>query len=125
LPLLDVIGSTTTADQVAVADLNDNLLWGYNYNHSPSFQFIANPIKLLPNGHFLINFSLAGGVDGAGSALQEVDLTGTLIWQMTFEDLNNALSTATCSGCNVKVNGTHHDFVLLPKWTLNRYCLPV
>ena len=45
---------------------------------------------------------------------QEVDLAGTLIWQMTFEDLNHALSTATCSGCNVHVNGTHHDFVLLP-----------
>jgi arylsulfate sulfotransferase len=43
-----------------------------------------------------------------------VDLTGTLIWQMTASDLNTALAAATCAGCNITVVGTHHDFVLLP-----------
>ena len=46
--------------------------------------------------------------------LQEVDLTGALIWQMTAADLNAALAAATCAGCNITVVGTHHDFVLLP-----------
>jgi hypothetical protein len=61
-----------------------------------------------------MNFSQTGGVDGATSVIQEVDLTGKLIWQMTYQDLNNALAAATCAGCNIKVIGTHHDFVLLP-----------
>ena len=48
------------------------------------------------------------------SVLQEVDLTGKLIWQMTAADLNNALAAATCAGCNISVIGTHHDFEMLP-----------
>ena len=49
-----------------------NILWSYNPGLAG---VLANPIKLLPNGHFLVNFS---GVvpDGANSVLQEVDLTG-------------------------------------------------
>ena len=46
--------------------------------------------------------------------LQEIDLTGTLIWQMTAAQLNTALAAATCTGCNITVLGTHHDFVQLP-----------
>jgi hypothetical protein len=33
---------------------------------------------------------------------------------MTAADLNNALAAATCTGCNITVTGTHHDFVMLP-----------
>jgi hypothetical protein len=99
-----------TANGAAVTDLNGNVLWTYN----PGLAVVLpNPIKLLPNGHFLINFS---GVtpDGQDSVLQEVDLTGRLIWQMTAADLNKALAAATCGGCNITVVGTHHDFAILP-----------
>jgi arylsulfate sulfotransferase len=94
----------------AVTDLQGNVLWTYNPNVG---NIIPNPIKLLPNGHFLINYSNAGD-DGVGSILQEVDLTGTVIWQMTAADLNKALASATCTGCNITVQGTHHDFAILP-----------
>ena len=95
---------------VVVADLNGNVLWGYN----PGFAgVVANPVKLLSNGHFLVNVS-DPNIEGQNSVLQEVDLTGKLIWQMTAADLNNALAAATCSGCNITVTGTHHDFVMLP-----------
>jgi arylsulfate sulfotransferase len=43
-----------------------------------------------------------------------VDLTGAVIWQMTAAQLNQALAAATCTGCNITVIGTHHDFALLP-----------
>ena len=33
---------------------------------------------------------------------------------MTAAQLNTALAAATCAECNVTVNGTHHDFVVLP-----------
>jgi arylsulfate sulfotransferase len=95
--------------QAVVTDLSGNILWAY----APAFSFLqANPVKLLRNGHFLINFS-AQGPDGAFSVLQEVDLGGSLIWQMTAADLNAALAAATCAGCNITVLGTHHDFAQL------------
>jgi arylsulfate sulfotransferase len=112
--LLDLIGTSTPKVNVAVSDLNGNVLWEYSPNSSiiepGSF---PDPIKLLPNGHFLINWNLQG-VDGQRSVLQEVDLTGTVIWQMTAAQLNAALASATCAGCNITVIGTHHDFAILP-----------
>jgi len=107
--LLDLVLGTATAP-VAIADLNGEVLWTYN-PQLPAGD-VANPVKLLPNGHFLVNFS--GQPDGVNSVLQEVDLTGKLIWQMSATDLNNALAAATCAGCNITVVGTHHDFVMLP-----------
>jgi arylsulfate sulfotransferase len=110
--LLDLVTLSTgvpTVAPVAVADLQGNVLWSYN----PGLTQQANPIKLLPNGHFLVNFSTTAP-DGANSVLQEVDLTGKVIWQMTAAQLNTALAAATCAGCNITVLGTHHDFVMLP-----------
>lgn len=111
--LLDLVAGPSTVAPVVVTDINGNILWSYN----PGFTSQqANPMKLLPNGHFLINFSNVM-IDGANSILQEVDLTGTVVWQMTAAQLNTALA-ASCSntgiGCNLTVLGTHHDFVLLP-----------
>ena len=33
---------------------------------------------------------------------------------MTAAQLNQALAAATCTGCNITVVGTHHDFALFP-----------
>jgi arylsulfate sulfotransferase len=113
--LLDMVPAITVSNTPAtppvVTDLSGNVLWSYN---SGLTGVIADPMKLLPNGHFLVNFSGGPGGDGANSVLQEVDLTGALIWQMTAADLNAALAAATCTGCNITVVGTHHDFVMLP-----------
>ena len=84
-----------------------------SHSHGRQGSLLANPIKLLPNGHFLINFGGAGP-DGLDSMMQELDLGGKLIWQMTAAQLNTALAAATCAGCNITVLGTHHDFVMLP-----------
>jgi arylsulfate sulfotransferase len=105
--LLDLITGTA---RPTITDLSGNVLWTYVLGPAGT---VPNPIKLLPNGHFLINFSSTTG-DGSNSVLQEVDLTGKLIWQMAAADLNKALAAATCAGCNITVIGTHHDFVILP-----------
>jgi len=109
--LLDLAAAGGTVAQAVVTDLAGNVLWSYN----PALPtgLIPNPIKLLSNGHFLVNFS-GPTPDGTNSILQEVDLTGALVWQMTAADLNAALAAATCAGCNITVIGTHHDFVMLP-----------
>jgi arylsulfate sulfotransferase len=46
--------------------------------------------------------------------MQEVDLTGQVVWQLTGAQLNQALAAATCAGCNITVVGMHHDFAVLP-----------
>ena len=95
----------------AVADLSGNVLWTYNAGATVAAG--TNPIKLLPNGHFLINFS-SPYADGLDSDVREIDLSGKVFWDMTAAQLNAALATATCSGCNITVVGTHHDFAVLP-----------
>ena len=110
--LLD-LGVTGTKIALAVTDLTGNLLWAYVPGASVPTTDGPNPIKLLPNGHFLINFSNVLA-DGKDSVLQEIDLAGTVVWQMTTADLNAKLAQATCAGCNITVVGTHHDFALLP-----------
>jgi hypothetical protein len=111
--LLDLVDGNVGAAPVSVTDLDANSLWSYNPGLEQTL--LPNPIKLLSNGHFLINFS-GVPVDGTNSILQEVDLSGKLIWQMTAADLNKALAAATCGGdgCDITVIGTHHDFVMLP-----------
>ena len=102
----------STLTTVAVADLSGNVLWEY----SPGLTGVnSDPMKLLPNGHMLINFTGQSNTpDGEGGLMQEVDLGGNLIWQMTAAQLNTALAAATCTGCNITIVGTHHDFVMLP-----------
>ena len=108
--LLDLVGGVAQRS-IAVSDLAGNIIWTYDTGLAQAF--IGDPVKLLPNGHFLMNVGL-GAPDGANSFLREVDLVGNTIWQMDFGQLNKALSLATCLGCNITVVGTHHDFVALP-----------
>lgn len=96
-----------------VTDLDGNVIWYYD----PGLPLVVpglDPIKLLRNGHLLVNYREASVLDGENSILQEVDLAGNIVWQMTANDLNHALAAATCTGCNVKVVGTHHDVAVLP-----------
>jgi arylsulfate sulfotransferase len=113
--LLDLIhiGAPTGQSDTVVTDLDGNVLWLYDPGSSVPAGDFPGPIKLLPNGHFLINYS---GVnpDGANSVIREIDLTGQIIWEMTAAQLNAELATASCAGCNITVVGTHHDFAILP-----------
>jgi arylsulfate sulfotransferase len=109
IELLDILNGV--AARPTVTDLSGNVLWAYTGGPNG---LDVDPIKLLPNGDFLMNFNLGSALDGNDSILQEVDLTGTLVWQLTAADLNKALAAATCAGCNITVIGTHHDFVMLP-----------
>jgi hypothetical protein len=111
LDLLDINGGPALT-RLSVTDLAGNILWTYVPGPAVSANQIADPIKLLPNGNFLINFN--GNPDGLNSVVQEINLSGQVVWQMTADQLNAALASATCSGCNVKVLGTHHDFAVLP-----------
>jgi len=111
LDLISIGGGTKL--KTVVSDLAGNVLWAYDPGTSVASFTSPNPIKLLPNGHFLIGYS---GInpDGQASVVQEVDLTGAVVWQMNSAQLNAALAAATCAGCNVTVVGFHHDFAVIP-----------
>lgn len=113
LDLISIGPAAATQVRTAVTDLSGNILWAYDPGSTVPAGIAANPIKLLPNGHFLIIYS---GVnpDGINSVTQEVDLAGNVVWQITSAQLNAALAAATCAGCNITVTGLHHDFALLP-----------
>ncbi|MGH9735919.1 MAG: aryl-sulfate sulfotransferase [Candidatus Acidiferrales bacterium] len=108
--MLELAGVNTTPVRVGVTDLAGNLLWGYD----PGSSVIggSGPAKLLPDGDFLIGFG--SQPDGLDSTIQEVDLGGNVVWSMTAAQLNQALASATCAGCNITVIGTHHDCAILP-----------
>ncbi len=109
IELLDTLTAYSKNPPLVMAtDLNGNVIWTYT---DGDLGGTPQPIKLLPNGHFLINY-LSTNEDP--STIQEVDLSGTLIWQMTATELNVALAKATCAGCNVSVYFTHHDLAPLP-----------
>jgi hypothetical protein len=113
LDLLDLVHTTPSLLQTLVTDLNGNVIWAYAPSASVPASATPQPIKLLPNGHFLITWVTGGGV-GTGSVLQEVDLGSNVIWSMSSAQLNTALAAATCAECNVTIIGQHHDVAILP-----------
>jgi arylsulfate sulfotransferase len=114
--LLDLIATAppgTTQLHTVVTDLAGNVLWAYSPGASIPAGLVGAPIKLLPNGHFLIIYGNAVP-DGLNAIIQEFDLAGNVVWQMNAAQLNAALAAATCTGCNIAVVGVHHDFAILP-----------
>ena len=97
------IGLTTSPLEVVATDLQGNVIWYYDLNPGNT-SFIPTPIKLMPNGHFLIN------QNGPG-LLREIDLAGNTIREMSVAQLNTLLANA---GYNLTVNAIHHDFAMLP-----------
>jgi hypothetical protein len=78
-----------------------------------------NPIKPLPNGNFLLLFSLSSqsllsgpSPHGIFSALREIDLAGRTVRQVTIEELNRKLRDR--GNPAMKLQTFHHDVEVLP-----------
>jgi arylsulfate sulfotransferase len=106
--LLALVNTQTRPNPLValVTDLEGNVIWYYDLDPNPTEtgEHAPFPIKLLPNGHMLVNVSNVG-------LLREVDLAGNTIREMTVPELNTRLSAA---GYNFSVSAMHHDFALLP-----------
>jgi arylsulfate sulfotransferase len=112
---LAMVTESPTLNAVAVTNLAGNVLWTYSPGNAIAAGAVAQPFKQLPNGHFLINFGITNLVgETTSSLLQEIDLSGKVIWQLSSAQLNQELAAATCAGCNITIVATHHDFVALP-----------
>ncbi|HUE42785.1 MAG TPA: aryl-sulfate sulfotransferase [Candidatus Sulfotelmatobacter sp.] len=109
--LLDMLGVNEASFNAVVTDLAGNVIWTFNPPVPAGAGF--SPLKMLTNGHFIAGISAQP--DGMDSSIEEFDLAGNVIWSLTGDQLNTALSTATCTGCSGhNIVGMHHDFAVLP-----------
>ena len=119
-PGLELVDATSGTDpdylQAFATDLDGNLVWAYDYPDRQK-DSIVQPIKLLPNGNFLLIISFpsqaGAGQSGPGElvVLREIDLAGNPVRQISLEQLNRRLQA---NGFNLKLDDFHHDFALLP-----------
>ncbi|MGC2404288.1 MAG: aryl-sulfate sulfotransferase [Acidobacteriaceae bacterium] len=114
--LLNMLDGTPSG--IAITDLAGNVLWTYA---TPGV--ITNYIqgvKLLPNGDFLMAIGpnssdpLTGIPTGTIDEIREVNLAGDTVREISIDDLNILLATATCAECNVNLLSFHHDVTPLP-----------
>ncbi len=114
IELIDGVLPSSNQIEVFAVDLSGNIVWYYDF---PKSIGIANPIKLLPNGDFMI---LIGPVPATPSpnainSLREVDLAGNTVHEFTLADLQTAINNA---GYSYTVSNMHHDFLVLPNGNL-------
>jgi hypothetical protein len=102
--MLDLIEQTSQTTLTAlVTDLEGNVVWYYPMQPDQPF-----PIKLLPNGHILL-------VEEMHQLVQEIDLAGNVIWQISLADIQQRLAAV---GINwplaIGAGALHHDIQKLP-----------
>jgi hypothetical protein len=114
IELLDMIPVRGTNPLAAAAvDLDGQLLWYYDPEPGTNMM----PLKLLPNGHFLLDIS--NYVNHANDSLREIDLAGNIIRDFKRTDLNAALAA---HGFALTVDQFHHDVLLLPNGHIILLC---
>jgi arylsulfate sulfotransferase len=102
--LLSLTPGTTNQLMTLALDPSGQVIWYYDFGIPLS---IAQPIKLLPNGHILM--VLAPG-HGYGT-LREIDLAGNVVRQLTYSDVSQSLINA---GYNIPIVSLDHDVLFLP-----------
>ena len=91
--------------QAFATDLEGNVIWTYRYTGTPAN--VITPIKILPNGHLLLNLTVSTPPNGppipAGTLneIREIDLAGNTIHDLTMDSLNQALVSAGFGGLNL------------------------
>jgi arylsulfate sulfotransferase len=108
IELIDVVSflpfPATDPLTASAFDLEGNLVWFYDLEDTGELDS-PFPIKLLPNGDFLMV------VIGTFNGVREINLAGETVSQFTVGDVNQALSQA---GFSIFVGQLHHDILPLP-----------
>ncbi|MGB9336754.1 MAG: aryl-sulfate sulfotransferase [Candidatus Acidiferrales bacterium] len=102
---------------VVATDLAGNIIWWYNFTDGTASD-IVQPIRLLPNGHFLVCIGPASSnpvngtppLPGTITVVREIDLAGNTIREISVTDLNTRLANA---GFNLLADTIHHDVLQL------------
>gem|GEM_PF-1137374 len=102
-PGIELLDSTAGTDpnylEAYATDLKGNLIWAYNIPDRQA-STIIQPIKLLPNGHFLMILSYnsqsvatdGAPVPGTLDVLREIDLAGNPVREISADTLNTKLA---------------------------------
>ncbi len=98
-------------------DLTGNVIWTYSYGGTA--EDALQPLKLLPNGHFLAQIAYLSSITlrnptilpGTLDEVREVDLVGNTIRSLTQTQLAAAL---TAQGYAFTLGSLHHDVLALP-----------
>ena len=117
LELLNLVAPSPNG--IVITDLSGTVLWTYA---NPGNLNITNGVKVLPNGNFLmaIGAPVQGPIlsmpvpAGTISEIREVNLAGDTVREISVDDLNVSLASATCAECNVRLATFHHDVEPLP-----------
>lgn len=101
---IEMIDTVNTVTEAFATDLSGNVIWSYPaaLQSGDSIQ----PIKLLSNGHMIVNIE-----NPTASRLLEVDLAGNTIRELDIATLNQRLATA---GFNIVAQTMHHEVTPLP-----------
>jgi arylsulfate sulfotransferase len=108
IELLDAVSLTSIPNtdpvDAAAFDLSGNLIWFYDLQDGSELDS-AFPIKMLPNGDFLMV------VTGAADEVREINLAGVTVSRFSAIDVNNFLLSA---GYSTVIASMHHDILPLP-----------
>jgi hypothetical protein len=106
---------------IVVTDLSGNILWTYANPGGASSTDLIQGVKLLDNGDILMTIGANSGDPLTGPLpansfleIREVNLGGDTVRNLSINDLNEALRTATCTECHVTLQTFHHDVTPLP-----------
>jgi arylsulfate sulfotransferase len=93
--------SSQTQLTAVITDLAGNVIWYYPIQPSGPF-----PMKLLPNGHMLVVVS--------GNAVQEIDLAGNIVSQVSESDMQQGLKAIGFPLSAQSAFNANHDVLKLP-----------
>ncbi len=102
--------------QAFATDLQGNVIWTYSYQNTAVN--VISPIKMLPNGHFLMNLTITSGAadsvipGGSANDVREIDLAGNTLHDLSMAALNEALAARGFAGLSLFVFS--HDVLALP-----------
>jgi len=115
---------TSPNNQAFALDLDGNVIWDYPVPDITTGD-VTQPLKVLPNGHFLMIISQNSNVPVSGTipanslqVVREVDLGSNIIQQVDIATINQNLITAGYS--NINLLTIHHEVTVLPNghWLL-------
>jgi arylsulfate sulfotransferase len=112
--------------QAFATDLKGNVIWTYNYQHSPAD--LIQGIQLLPNGNLLMVVSYLSSLTQTQSSslfneVREINLAGDTVRDLTMTGLNQKLAAGNfrdAQGNLYQLGSFHHDVLVLPNghWVL-------
>jgi hypothetical protein len=94
--VFNLVASTSTL-RCLVTDIDGNIIWYYDPGNGAS----PTPMKLMTNGHFIMNVG----------DLREIDLAGNIVRSITPAAINQSLQA---NGYSFTISVFHHDVIVLP-----------